>query len=95
MTQHEGWFSRTNKLCNLVNLKSVTYGDGYGLLNGRIMLDGIRFGHSGTLNLALWGRNLLDEEYPLSAIDNLPHADRAVTWGDPRSIGLDVTYHYD
>jgi iron complex outermembrane recepter protein len=75
--------------------RGLTAIDGYGLLNARVMLDDIRFGSSGALNVALWGRNLLDEEYPLTAIDNLPHADRAVTWGDPRSVGVDLIYRYE
>ena len=48
----------------------------------------------GELSLALWTRNLLDEEYEISAIDNLPQADRAVIWGEPRSIGLDLRFNY-
>lgn len=48
----------------------------------------------GALSLALWGRNLFDSEYEISAIDNLPHADRAVIWGEPRSVGLDLSYEF-
>lgn len=51
-------------------------------------------GSEGTLDIALWGKNLLDEEYELTAIDNLPQADRAVTWGDPRSLGIDFVYRF-
>jgi iron complex outermembrane receptor protein len=66
-----------------------------GLLNARLMANGIRFGDRGTLDIALWGKNLLDEEYELTAIDNLPQADRAVIWGDPRAVGIDLIYRYE
>ncbi len=46
------------------------------------------------LNLAAWVNNFTDEEYELYAIDNLPQADRAVVWGEPRSYGLDLVLEY-
>lgn len=67
---------------------------GYWTVNARLILGELRLG-GGSLDLALWGKNLLDEEYPLSAIDNLPQADRAVVWGEPRRLGLDLIYRYD
>lgn len=69
--------------------------DGYGLLNARLMLNQIRIGNSGTLDIALWGKNLLDEEYELTAIAPLPQTDRGVIWGEPRLLGLDFIYRYD
>ncbi len=75
--------------------RGLTAIDGYGLFNARLMANGIRFGNKGSLDIALWGKNLLDTEYELTAIDNLPQADRAVIWGDPRSIGLDLIYRYE
>jgi iron complex outermembrane receptor protein len=74
--------------------RGLTAIDGYGLLNARMMASGIRLGGRGTLDLALWGKNLLDKEYEQTAIDNLPQADRAVIWGEPRSIGIDLIYRY-
>jgi iron complex outermembrane recepter protein len=65
----------------------------YGLWSARLMLQGISF-ERGALEFALWGRNLADEEYEISAIDNLPHADRAVIWGEPRTVGMDATYRF-
>lgn len=38
----------------------------------------------------LWVRNVLDSDHEISAIDNLPHADRAVLWNEPRTYGLDI-----
>ena len=67
----------------------------YGVLNGRLMLQGWSLGTAGRLDLALWGRNLADEKYVISAIDNVPHADRAVIWGEPRTLGMDFIYRFD
>jgi iron complex outermembrane receptor protein len=66
----------------------------YGVINARLMASGVRFGDRGTLEVGLWGRNLQDAEYEVFAIDNLPHADRAVLWGEPRALGLDLIYRY-
>ena len=66
----------------------------YGLLSARLMLQGLSFESIGAIDFALWGRNLADEVYEISAIDNLPHADRAVIWGEPRTLGLDVIYRF-
>lgn len=74
--------------------RGLTAIDGYGLFNARLMGNGIQLGAHGTLDVALWGRNLLDEEYELTAIDNLPQADRAVVWGDARALGLDFIYRF-
>lgn len=54
----------------------------------------MRVGQHGTLDVALQARNFADKVYPLMAIDNVPHADRAVAWGDPRYIGLELIYRY-
>ncbi len=65
----------------------------YDLINARLGLyDLPLFG--GVLNVAAWGKNLEDTEYVVNAVDNLPHADRAVIWGEPRSYGLDLIYNY-
>ncbi|MFP5304632.1 MAG: TonB-dependent receptor domain-containing protein, partial [Gammaproteobacteria bacterium] len=66
----------------------------YGLWNARISAGKLRIGESALLDVALWGRNLADKVYPLIAIDNVPQSDRAVVWGEPRSVGLEVIYRY-
>jgi len=67
----------------------------YGLFNGRLMLQGLNLEGIGALDFALWGRNLADEDYVISAIDNVPHSDRAVIWGEPRTLGLDAIYRFN
>lgn len=67
----------------------------YGLWNARLVAGNLRgWGGRGALDIALFGRNLADKDYPLIAIDNVPHADRAVVWGEPRSLGIELTYRY-
>lgn len=65
-----------------------------GLLNARVIASGAHVGERGSLEFVLCGKNLADEEYPVFAIDNTPQADRAVLWGDPRTVGLDTTYRF-
>ena len=73
--------------------KAYTILRDYQLWNARLSLDEIRFA-KGRVSIALWGKNLLDKEYESYAIDNLPHADRSVLWGDPLSYGIDLAYRY-
>lgn len=67
--------------------------DAYSLLGGRLSLSGIALG-GGELALAAWVKNALDEDYVNFTIGNLPHASRAVLWGEPRSWGLELRYDY-
>jgi iron complex outermembrane receptor protein len=48
----------------------------------------------GQLTLAAWAKNLTDEEYATVTMNFLPQADRAVMWGEPRTVGLDLIYRY-
>lgn len=66
----------------------------FGTLNARLSLNGWQIGERGALEIALWGKNLADREYEVFAVDNLPQADRAVLWGEPRALGLDLVYRY-
>jgi iron complex outermembrane recepter protein len=66
----------------------------YGLFNARLTAANLRVGQHGTLDIAVQARNLADKAYPVIAIDNVPHADRAVVWGDPRYVGLELVYRY-
>lgn len=68
----------------------------YGVINLRLMAQDLRLARAqaGNFDLALWIKNLSDEAYEINAIENLPHADRAVLWGEPRSFGLDFRYRW-
>lgn len=50
----------------------------FDLFNARLALVDIPVpgGNGSTASVALWGKNLLDEEYMLHAVDNLPQAGR-------------------
>lgn len=61
------------------------------LLNGRISLEEIELGQ-GKLRMALWGKNLTDEEYIVHGANFSFY--RAYTWGAPRSAGIDLTYEF-
>jgi len=67
--------------------------DEYSLLNARLALAGIPL-PAGFLTLSTWVKNALDDDYVAFAIDNLPHASRAVLWGEPRTWGVDLRYNY-
>ena len=73
--------------------KDSTY-PAYGTWNARLNVSDIDLGKAGTVTLAAWMKNIADEEYVVHAVSALPHADRAVMWGEPRSFGLDVIYNY-
>ncbi len=74
-------------------LNAYTIMEAYQLWNARLLLDGVAVGKT-LWQLALWGKNLSDEEYELYAIDNLPQADRAVIWGEPVSYGVDLSVRF-
>ena len=67
--------------------------DAYQLLNGRISLSEVSFA-AGELSISAWIKNALDEAYVNFTIGNLPHASRAVLWGEPRTWGLELRYDY-
>jgi iron complex outermembrane recepter protein len=71
-----------------------TYRDAYDLFNARIALTNI-YALEGEWSVSLWGKNLQDSDYESFVLDNLPHAERAVIWGDGRTYGLDVAYHFE
>lgn len=70
--------------------------DSYTLINARITLEDINLGNDhGSLKLALWSKNITDEEYVVFAfpLGNPPIAISQV-FGTPRTIGLDLTYEF-
>ncbi|KAA1194112.1 TonB-dependent receptor [Pseudohalioglobus sediminis] len=72
---------------------ALTYIDAYDLLGARLTLSQVNLA-GGEVSLSAWVKNALDEEYVTFTIDNLPHASRAVLWGEPRSWGIDLSYRY-
>lgn len=73
---------------------TLTKANAYGLLNGRIALLDIEFIKSTTFEVALWGKNLTDEEYRLNGIPGVDATNTFVAginyYGDPRTFGMDV-----
>jgi iron complex outermembrane recepter protein len=65
--------------------------EAFGLLNARLSWSGIRLGSTATLELALWGRNLLDEDAASNFIDFGPGLFQNLTvanFVEPRFYGL-------
>ncbi|WP_160609461.1 TonB-dependent receptor [Tsuneonella aeria] len=60
----------------------------YGLLSARLALTDIALGNGSNLELALWGKNLTDKEYMVSAI-NLAVL-TVGQYGDPRTFGAEA-----
>ena len=67
--------------------------DGYTLVNSRISLDDIEVG-DGNLSVALWAKNLLDEEYQTFGINFGSLGIETRQWGSPRTVGLDLSYSF-
>jgi iron complex outermembrane receptor protein len=71
--------------------------ESYGVWGAYLGLSNIQLGAYGSLTVSLWGKNLDDEEYFTSAPIILQPAgayDKAVTWGEPRSYGVDLIYNF-
>jgi len=63
--------------------------DSYGLLNGRLSVADISLGGDTRLNVALWGKNLTDEDY---RVNGIPFGPFAISYfGNPRTYGLEAT----
>lgn len=67
--------------------------EAFSLLNARIGVSDIAL-FGGNASVALWAKNLLDEEYTINAFDHLPQASKAAVWGDPRTAGVDLIWRY-
>ncbi|MCG8415303.1 MAG: TonB-dependent receptor [Pseudomonadales bacterium] len=63
------------------------------LLNARVSLVDIPF-MTERFSLSAWVKNALEEDYVNFALDNLPHADRAVLWGEARRYGIELRYEF-
>ncbi len=45
--------------------------------------------------MALWGKNLTDEEYPIGGNGEFPHAARSVIYGEESTFGIDLIYNFE
>lgn len=69
--------------------------ESYGLWNARLTLRDIPVSERGTLAVALWAKNLTDEEYQTDGFElNQTAGARLATFGEPRTFGLEVTYNF-
>ena len=85
--------SRTFNVAKDGDKSRGTFLDDYRLTNLRLGVSDMPvFG--GIMQVAGWVKNAGDEEWHLTAIDNTPHIDRAVLWGEPRTYGIDLIYEY-
>ncbi len=75
----------------ILNNPELSKQDDYGLLNLRMALQG-----DDKWELALWSKNVLDEEYWIHAIDPSYGSDLAASGiqGDPRTYGVTATYRW-
>ena len=64
----------------------------YGTLDARIALTDIQAGGLGSLEFAVWGRNLTDTKYWTSGIDLSVLAVRQ--WADPRTLGVEARLRF-
>jgi iron complex outermembrane recepter protein len=81
-----------------INQETSVLHDGYGLWSASLNWRDIRLAKlDGSFSLQLWGRNLADEEYTVSGgrAWSVFGAENVLTFGDPRTYGLTVSYRYD
>jgi iron complex outermembrane receptor protein len=67
--------------------------DGRGLLDARLALSEISFSGA-DLSLALWGKNLIDEEYRAFGVDLGALGVAGNVYGEPRSYGVDLNIRF-
>jgi iron complex outermembrane receptor protein len=74
-------------------------GDDYALVDARLEWAGL--GRDGGISVALWGKNLTDEEYRTGGFDiptlGLPGGNDGIgfnSYGDPRSYGVTLRYQW-
>ena len=71
---------------------SRTQSDSYQLLNMRLALSSVPVGR-GEFSVALWGRNLTDEDHQVFGIDFGEFQTGA--FGDPRAFGVDLRVRFE
>ncbi|WP_380873970.1 TonB-dependent receptor [Sphingomonas sp. DBB INV C78] len=65
----------------------------YGLLNGRLELKQLPLG-AGTVDLAVWGRNLTDKAYVIDAVGSFPWSTNMKAYGEPMTLGVEARVHF-
>ncbi|MBK6279790.1 MAG: TonB-dependent receptor [Gammaproteobacteria bacterium] len=65
----------------------------YDLWNARLTLRELCLGE-GRAAVAIWGKNLADEEYLLDGIESFPWSQMVAPFGESRTWGVDLTYEY-
>lgn len=79
----------------------------YGVLNGRLILE-LNLPRGDEVQIAVWGRNLTDKEYPVQVVGGgnaiattgplgvvgAGYVNAAKIWSEPASFGVDISYRY-
>ncbi len=67
----------------------------FGIWNARLALSQIKAGpgEEGRVTVGLWAKNLADKKYLIMANPGWV-TDMSGNWGEPRTVGLDLTYKY-
>ncbi len=73
----------------------TTKADNHDVVNARIGVSEIETGCCGSLEVALWGKNLTDEEYRVHGIDFGAFGYAFKQWADPLTYGVEATYHFE
>lgn len=69
--------------------------ESYGLWNARLSLTEVELSGSGKLGFALWIRNLTDEEYQLDGFGLPTTGSTLLTYGEPRTYGVQISYTFE
>jgi len=83
---------QTGKASDAVRPQGGAIVDSYGLLDARLTLRGISLGDTGSLSIALWGKNLADKEHMATSMAAFPWSSQMAVWGEERSYGVDLSY---
>ena len=88
------WTYRSKIYWHPVNpFNDVIADGGVGLLSARLSISDISLGGA-KASLALWGKNLTKEDYLLSGIDFGALGFAGVSYGDPRSYGVELGFKF-
>ncbi len=94
---HQGEWDENPMWSGLVGGEPVIYDqigmDARTLVDARLSLENIQIGDS-TLRVTLWGRNLLDDDYPTYSINFGGLGLITEQYGPPRTYGIEVNYEY-